>query len=93
MTERTSLGDLTNLGPTSVAMLREIGIETPEALREAGAALAYKILKHRFPQQVNLIFLYALEGALTERHWNSFSPEEKVLLKAHVEGELEIGAA
>ena len=70
-------------------MLREVGIETPEALREAGAALAYKILKHRFPKEVMLNFLYAMEGALQDRHWNSFSPEEKEELKASVVGELE----
>lgn len=84
------LVSLKNLGSTSAAMLREVGIETPEALREAGAVLAYKILRHRYPTHVNLLFLYALEGALTDRHWNSFSPQEKARLKAAVAGDLEI---
>jgi len=30
-----------------------------------------------------------MEGALQDRHWNSFSPQEKAELKAAVEGELE----
>ena len=83
------LADLRNLGEKSAELLREIGIEKPEALSEAGAALAYKILKHRFPKEVTLNFLYAMEGALQNRHWNSFTPEEKEELKAAVEGELE----
>ena len=74
-------------------MLRAVGIERPEALREAGAVLAYKILKHRFPTSVNLLFLYALEGALAERHWSSFSPEEKATLNEAVAGELEVGTS
>lgn len=86
-----SLADLKNLGSRSTEMLRAVGIETPEALREAGAVLAYKILKHRFPKAVNLLFLYALEGALTNRHWNSFSPDEKARLQAEAQGELKIG--
>ena len=46
------LSGLRNLGEKSAELLREVGIETPEALREAGAVLAYKILKHRFPKRL-----------------------------------------
>ncbi|NNF57540.1 MAG: TfoX/Sxy family protein [Rhodothermaceae bacterium] len=88
-----ALADLKNLGPRSIEMLGAVGIDTPEALREAGSVLAYKVLKHRFPKAVNLLFLYALEGALTERHWNSFSREEKARLQAASQGELDIGLA
>ena len=45
------LSGLRNLGEKSAELLREDGIETPEALREAGAVLAYKVLKHRFPKE------------------------------------------
>ena len=86
----TLLG-LKNLGPTSAAMLETVGIDSEDALREAGSVLAYKILKHRYPKSVNLLFLYAIEGALTGRHWNSFSTDEKARLKAEAEGILEIG--
>ena len=41
------------------------------------------------PKEATLNFLYAMEGALQDRHWNSFSPEEKEELKAAVEGESE----
>jgi DNA transformation protein and related proteins len=81
---------LKNLGPESARMLLEVGIETPEALREAGAVLAYKLLQHRFGARVNALFLFALEGALTGRHWNSFSPEEKARLRSDADGDLEV---
>ena len=89
----TSIQGMKNLGPTSAALLQSVGIETEEALREAGAVLAYKIVKHRHPQRVNLLFLYALEGAVRGRHWNSFSPDEKARLREAAEGALEIGPA
>ena len=87
-----ALTDLSNLGPTSAEMLREVGIETPEELRRAGSALAFKILQHRFGRvRVNALFLFALEGALEGRHWSSFSAEEKDRLRASVEEDLEVG--
>ncbi|MEO0559252.1 MAG: TfoX/Sxy family DNA transformation protein [Bacteroidota bacterium] len=82
---------LKNLGPESDRMLQDCGIETADEVRQLGAAMTYKILKHRFGDHVNRIWLYALEGALTDRHWNSFSPEENARLTASVEDELTIG--
>ncbi|MDX1420210.1 MAG: TfoX/Sxy family DNA transformation protein [Rubricoccaceae bacterium] len=85
------LTGLKNLGPQSAAMLREVGIETPEGLREAGAVMAYKLLQYRFGRvRVNALFLFALEGALTDRHWNSFTAAERACLRAEADGELEI---
>ncbi|MEM1056124.1 MAG: TfoX/Sxy family protein [Bacteroidota bacterium] len=87
-----SVGTLKNLGPTSAEMLREVGIETAEDLHECGAVMAYKILQHRFgKQKVNALFLFALVGAMEDRHWNSFSPEEKAVLREAASGDLEVG--
>ena len=83
---------LKNLGPTTAEMLREVGIETADDLREAGAALAYRVLQLRFRgQKVNALFLFAMEGALQDRHWNAFSPKEKAALREAAAGDLEIG--
>ncbi|GAB5534029.1 MAG: TfoX/Sxy family protein [Rubricoccaceae bacterium] len=82
---------LKNLGPESDRLLREVGIETADEVRQLGAVMTYKILSHRHGKAVNRIWLYALEGALTDRHWNSFSPEEKARLLAETEDELEVG--
>lgn len=80
---------LKNIGPQSAGWLRDVGIETEGDLIEAGAVMAYKILQHRF-KGVNLLMLYALEGALQNRHYNSFSPEEKEVLKKAASESLDI---
>jgi DNA transformation protein len=84
------LAALPNLGPKSAEMLRAVGVTSPDELRRVGASMAYHILRHRFPG-VDVLFLYALEGAIAGRHWNSFSAGEKARLKAEADGDLEVG--
>ncbi len=76
-----SLADMRNLGPVSERQLREIGIEGPAALERLGAVAAYRRLKHRFPREVTLVMLYALEGALRDLHWNRLPPGLKERLR------------
>lgn len=85
----TDLMSLKNLGPQSVAWLRAAGIDTPAALEEAGAVLAFKIVKHHFPE-ATVLLLYALHGALTDTHWNALSADEKAALREEAEGVLEV---
>ena len=85
------LASLRNLRPVTARMLREVGIGSPEALRETGAPLAYRVLCHRHGKEVNLLFLYALAGALDDRDLNSYSPEEKAALREAASGDLEVG--
>ncbi|MDR2013391.1 MAG: TfoX/Sxy family protein [Rhodanobacter sp.] len=57
-----------NIGPKSAAWLRQVGIRTREDLACLGAVEAYlKVKRAGFRPSLNL--LYALEGALTGRHW------------------------
>ena len=86
-----SLRDLRNLGPTTERMLRDVGIETEADLRGVGAPMAFALLRYRFRSRVNRLFLYALAGALADRHWNSFSAEEKAALAAEADGDLDVG--
>ena len=72
-------------------MLAEIGVTTAEQVREIGAPMLYVMLKHRHGKHVNRIWLWALAGALQDRHWNSFSDDEKAALDAATEGDLEVG--
>lgn len=74
-------------------MLAAVGIETAEDLRGVGAAMAYRMLRHRFGPGVNRLALWALAGALADRHWNSFSAVEKAALDADACGDVEIGSA
>ena len=82
---------LKNLGPETDRMLREVGIETAAEVRELGAPMVYRILKHRFGARINRIALYALAGAVAGRHWNSFSPDEKAALTEAADGDLGVG--
>ncbi|MEM1118099.1 MAG: TfoX/Sxy family protein, partial [Bacteroidota bacterium] len=88
--QRMKPSSLKNLGPTTDAYLAEVGIETAEEVRRLGAPMVYRILKHRHGAEVNRIWLYALEGALTDRHWNSFSPSEKAALTEAASGDLDV---
>lgn len=91
MSARTSY--LRNLGPTVDAMLAEVGIATADELRRVGPAFAYKLLKLRYGRRVNRMYLYALEGALTDRRLGSFSDEEKEALNTSVADDLGVDYA
>ena len=82
---------LENLGPESDRMLAEVGIETADDIRRLGAPFVYRILKHRFGAEVNRIYLWALAGALEDRHWNRFSADEKAALNEDASGCLDVG--
>lgn len=59
---------LRNIGPKSMAWLRQTGIRTLEDLQGVGALAAYvRIKRAGFKPSLNL--LYALEGALLDCHW------------------------
>lgn len=81
---------LKNLGPEMDRMLSEIGIETAAEVRRLGAPMVYQMLRHRFGTRVNRIALWALAGALEERHWAGFSESEKAALD-RAATDLEVG--
>ena len=72
----TPLVKLKNLGAKSQAWLRDVGLHTRADLEALGPVLAYKIVKHHHPE-ATLLLLYALYGALHDRHWASLTDEEK----------------
>lgn len=57
-----------NLGPRSMTMLSRAGISNIEDLRARGAVEAYLAVK-RSGANPSLNLLWALEGALSGRHW------------------------
>ncbi|MEM7360579.1 MAG: TfoX/Sxy family protein [Pseudomonadota bacterium] len=66
------LRELKGLGPKSEKQLAEIGIHTPEQLVEVGAIEAFQRLIQQAEDigsnRPSLNFLYALVGALEDRH-------------------------
>jgi len=70
---------LRNIGPKSAAWLRQVGLRTLDDLAGAGAVGAYmKVRRAGFKPSLNL--LYALEGALTDCHWQEVPESRRVEL-------------
>lgn len=87
MTSRHSdLLQLKNLGAASVNILRAIGINNYEDLQEVGPVEAYRRIKAR-GINVSKVMLYALQGALTDTHWNDLAPDLKTQLVEEAERE------
>ncbi|MEE8058462.1 MAG: TfoX/Sxy family protein [Pseudomonadales bacterium] len=84
------LRELKGLGSKSEKSLREIGINTPEDLEKAGAVRAFIRLKKECSIKPSLNFLYALVGALENKHWVDIAKTEKGRLLMELEGYREL---
>ncbi len=73
---------LRNIGPKSAAWLRQVGLHSRADLEAAGAVDAFMRVKRAgFKPSLNL--LYALEGALLDRHWQEVpEPRRAELVQA-----------
>lgn len=69
------------IGPVTEKRLVEIGIANVAALRELGAADAYRRLKFHFGKAVTLNALYGLEAVIRGCHWLDLPAERKQELK------------
>ncbi len=68
-----------NLGKTSSQWLHAAGIHNAADLRRLGAIHAYRAVKTR-GFRTSKVLLYAIEGALRDRHWYDLSGELKASL-------------
>ena len=80
------------LGPTSERQLKAVGIDTPDALRDIGALEAFQRLGEFGDARPSLNFLYAMVGALEDRHWAEIAQNERERLLNELEGFLELNA-
>lgn len=78
--------DLPNIGPHAAQQLKEVGIDSAEALKAAGAEEAWLKVKTIDPG-VCLHMLYGLEGAVQGIPKKELSPERKAELKAFFNAE------
>ena len=85
-TNHSELLQLKNLGMASVNILHAIGINTYDDLKSIGSVEAYRRVKAR-GINVSKVMLYALEGALLDRHWNALEPDLKQQLVESAEQE------
>lgn len=71
--------ELKNLGVASVNILRAVGINSYDDLKQLGAVEVYRRVKRR-GINVSKVMLYALEGALLDIHWKNLGPAAKARL-------------
>lgn len=84
------LRQMKGLGPQSEKWLKQVGISSPERLRELGPVKAYNRLMQSNVIKPNLNFLYALVGAVEGRHWLEIARQEKGRLLLELEGYREL---
>ena len=80
----TPVENLRNLGSTSAASLREIGVHTRSDLEQVGPVLAYQLVKRKQPG-TSLNLLWAMAAALSDRDVRELSDEERTQLRAEAE--------
>lgn len=78
---------LKNIGEVSAKMLNEIDVFTRDDIIKLGPSTIYHILKAQ-GFNVNLMMVYALEGAITNRHFNEIPRADKERLRKEVENTL-----
>jgi len=78
-----SLSELKNIGKTVASRLHELGVTNEAELKKLGAAKAYKWLSEKNSDKHLPVcyYLYSLEGAIQNRHWDNFSEKEKAKLR------------
>ena len=78
---------LRNIGPKSMAWLRQTGVRTLEDLKAVGALAAYvRVKRAGFRPSLNL--LYALEGAILDCHWQDIPEARRAELIADAEAQV-----
>ena len=75
--------NLRNLGPTSAAWLREVGVHTRSDLERLGPVVAYRLVKQKQPN-TSLNLLWAMAAALSDEDIGDLSEEQKANLRATI---------
>ena len=76
----SELSSLRNIGKALEKKLKFAGIETAEALKQAGSKEAYVRVKSHYPN-VCLVHLMALEGAVSDMAYNHLPDDVQKNLK------------
>lgn len=78
------LSDMAGLGPVTAAWLAQIGIHSPAELRAADPFAVYAQLRETV-KGVNVLALYALIGAIENRHWQDIKRERRTEIMLRLE--------
>ena len=80
------LSKLRGLGAKSERCLNEIGIKTKSDLEAIGPIQAFLKLREECSIKPSLNFLYAMVGALEDKHWADIAKSERGRLLIELEG-------
>jgi len=86
---KTPIEKLRNLGPTSAKQLTWIGINHFSELKSKGAITCFMELSELENFKPSLNFLYAMLGAIEDKHWTHYK-EIKGQLLLELEGNMEL---
>ncbi|WP_087022691.1 TfoX/Sxy family DNA transformation protein [Thaumasiovibrio subtropicus] len=78
--------DLPNLRLANERMLKKAGITTVEELVEKGALQAFRQLQDTQGESLNVELLWALEGAITGKHWSVVTEDRRQELLSKLGG-------
>ena len=86
MNKNQDLSSLKNIGPTIQKRLQEIGINSKDDLKRIGPSLAYQKIQSKNPEKTIPVcyYLYSLQGALDNKHWDKISEAKKKKLLQQV---------
>ncbi|GMT48976.1 MAG: TfoX [bacterium] len=86
VTKNSQLSSLQNIGKNVEQKLNAIGIFNVEDLKRLGAAEAYKRMEVQTPDKTLPLcyYLYSLQGAIMETHWDTIPEAIKEKLKKEV---------
>lgn len=84
---KDNLSGARNIGPAILKRLNEIGVHTLSDLAEMTSVQAYRNICVHHPGKTIPVcyYLYALEGALVDLHWNDLPPALKRELRIQAE--------
>lgn len=79
----SDLAALRNIGRTIQRRLLAVEINSEKQLRKVGAVDAYKLIREKFPKESIPVcyYLYSLQGALMNCHWDALPDEKKADLR------------
>ena len=88
MDDKTKLRGLKNIGPTIADRLESVGLDTLGDLKKIGPAKAFNLVKNTYSDMTIPVcyYLYSLQGALVDKHWNDLpsATKERLLDEAGV---------
>jgi DNA transformation protein len=77
------VGVLRNIGPTIARRLEAVGVRTRGDLESVGPAEIFRRVSDEYPSETISLcyYLYSLEGALRDLHWDSIGDARKAKLR------------